>query len=83
MLSVDKVSQEGFNFREDGDVEWRPKSFLAIWGPAPPSRPRRLRIPVGAAPRRQLIVLTVALHVKESDSTVEVSACYCVCITSM
>ena len=29
-----------------------------------------------------MILLTVALHVKEPDSTLEVSACYCVCITS-
>ena len=29
-----------------------------------------------------MIILTVALHVKVSDSIVEVSVCYCVCITS-
>ena len=37
----------GFNLLDDGDTEWRPRSFLTIWDPAPPSRPRRLYIPGG------------------------------------
>ena len=53
MFSVDEVPQAEFNFRDDGGAEWRPKSFLAIWGPAPPSRPRRLCISGGTAPRRR------------------------------
>ena len=53
LLGVCSAQHDWFKSRDDGGVEDSPRSFLEIWEPAPPSRPRRLCIPGGAAPRRR------------------------------
>ena len=53
LLGVHSAQHIWFNSRDDGGVEDSPRSFLEIWEPALPSRPRRLCIPGGAAPRRR------------------------------
>ena len=53
LLGVHLAQHVWFNSRDDDGIEDSPRSFLEIWEPAPPSRPRRLCIPGGAAPRRR------------------------------
>ena len=53
LLGVRSAQHDWFNSWDDGGVEESPRSFVEIWEPALPSRPRRLCMPGGAAPRRR------------------------------